>query len=77
MLIFGLVIVASQTGLLPTQFANLWPLMMIVVALAAILISDKEEWDTEDKKSARKPAIKKPTATRKSSSKKKTAKMKK
>jgi hypothetical protein len=65
----GLIFLASNLGLLPLVFWNLWPIILIVVGLGGLLISDKEDWDSV-------PATKKRTAKR-STSKKKTTRKKK
>lgn len=50
----GLVFLASNLGLLPSVFWNLWPLILIIVGLGGLLISDREDWSAP-KKSAAKP----------------------
>jgi hypothetical protein len=71
-LILGGIIIATRLGLLSEDFASLWPIVLIVVGLAGIVISDKEEWDVESAASSKKPA------KRKAASKtKKTARRKK
>jgi hypothetical protein len=70
MIVMGLIFLASNMRMLPSQFWNLWPLILVVVGLGGLLISDKEEWDgapkaksssssmTSKTKSAKKPAKK-------------------
>lgn len=72
----GLIFLASNLGLLPREFWNLWPIILIVVGLGGLLTSDKEEWDstTPAKKSPKKRNIAKKTAVTR---KKKTVKRKK
>ncbi len=56
----GLVFLASNLGLLPAVFWNLWPLILIIVGLGGLLISDREDWDVPKKVAARpKKAVKK------------------
>lgn len=45
----GLIMLASNLGMLPREFWNLWPLILIVVGLGGLLTSDRKEWlvDTE------------------------------
>jgi uncharacterized membrane protein len=43
-LVFGLIIVATNLGMLPTAFLNLWPMILIVVGLGGLLTSDRDEW---------------------------------
>ncbi|OGY21587.1 MAG: hypothetical protein A2113_00340 [Candidatus Woykebacteria bacterium GWA1_44_8] len=50
LVIMGLVLLASNLGMLPREFWNLWPLLLIVVGLGGLLISDKDHWDGELKK---------------------------
>lgn len=69
----GLIFLASNLGLLPYAFWNLWPIILIVVGLGGLLLSDKEEWDTD---SSPKKAMKKSSA-KKSTTKKKTTRKKK
>lgn len=62
----GIIFLASNLGLLPLAFWNLWPIILIVVGLGGLLISDREDWDMN------KPTTKKPAAkTKKVASKKK------
>ena len=53
LVILGLVILASNLGLLPRMFWDLWPVMLIVVGLGGLLISDREEWMSNEKSSSR------------------------
>lgn len=46
LVIMGLIYLASNMGLLPPQFWNFWPLMLIIVGLGGLLISDREDWNT-------------------------------
>jgi len=72
MVIFGLIFLASNLGMLPREFWNLWPIIFIVVGLGGLLTSDKKEWlfDTSEKKKSKK-------TTKKSSAKKATKPTKK
>lgn len=80
LVIMGIILLATNVGMLPKSFWNLWPLILIIVGLGGLLISDKEEWDTPDKKTSRKSSAKKSTtqtkkkttraSTKKSSTKK-------
>lgn len=72
----GLVLLASNLGMLPREFWNLWPLMLIVVGLGGLLTSDRDEWMTGAKSSARasRPAAK---ATAKKAAAKSKAKSRK
>jgi hypothetical protein len=61
----GLIFLASNMGYLPSEFWNLWPIILIVVGLGGLLTADRSEWlvfpsrknvskKTATKKSARK-----------------------
>ena len=50
MIVIGLILIASNLGLLPRFFWNLWPVILIIVGLGGLLISDKDEWDSESVK---------------------------
>ncbi|MEN8253474.1 MAG: DUF5668 domain-containing protein [Patescibacteria group bacterium] len=49
LVIMGLIFLASNVGLLPKKFWDLWPLILIVVGLGGLVTSDKEEWDGQPK----------------------------
>ena len=53
LVIMGFIFLASNLGMLPKEFWNFWPLVLIVVGLGGLLTSDREEWmvDTTKKKS--------------------------
>lgn len=53
MIIMGLIFLASNLGLLPTQFWNLWPLILIIVGLGGLLTSDRTEWMVKPKSKKR------------------------
>lgn len=60
----GLIFLASNLGMLPRAFWDLWPLILIVVGLGGLLTSDKEEWSAprrrvRKKKSSRRSRRKK------------------
>ena len=44
MVVMGLIILAAQLRMLPTEFYNLWPLILIIVGLGGLLTSDRDEW---------------------------------
>ena len=54
LIVMGLIFLASSLGMLPQDFANLWPLILVVVGLGGLLTSDREEWlvDSKSKKSS-------------------------
>jgi len=56
LLVMGLIFMASSLGMLPPDFANLWPLILIVVGLGGLLTSDREDWiaSTKTKQTLRK-----------------------
>ncbi|MCL4208975.1 hypothetical protein KJZ63_05110 [Patescibacteria group bacterium] len=53
----GIIFLASNLGLLPMAFWNLWPIILIVVGLGGLLISDREDWNMT-KTPAKKAAVK-------------------
>lgn len=54
LVVMGLIFLASNLGMLPREFWNLWPLILIVVGLGGLLTSDREEWMVDTKKSKKK-----------------------
>ena len=52
MIVMGLIFLASNMRMLPSQFWNLWPLILVVVGLGGLIISDKDEWDGAPKSAA-------------------------
>lgn len=70
MLVIGSILIATRLELLPVEFVNLWPIVLIVVGLGGLLISDKEEWDGQPKSTIKK-------ATKKSAKRKVAKKTKK
>lgn len=66
LVVMGFIFMASNMGMLPREFWNLWPVILVVVGLGGLLISDKEDWDTvKPTKTASKPMAKKATKKRK------------
>lgn len=81
LVVMGFLFLGVNIGLLPRDFWNLWPLLLIIVGLGGLLISDREEWTIEEKnakaKAARSAAAKKTTKkTTKKSTKKRTSRKK-
>ncbi len=66
MVVMSLLLIASNMGVLPRYFWNLWPVILLIVGLGGLLISDREEWDSEP--------TKKPAKSKKVSAKKRTKK---
>ncbi|HYD34950.1 MAG TPA: DUF5668 domain-containing protein [Vitreimonas sp.] len=59
LIVMGLIFLASNLRLLPDQFWNLWPLILIVVGLGGLVTSDREDWDVmKEMRSTRRPATK-------------------
>lgn len=50
LVIMGFIFLASNMGMLPKEFWNFWPLILIIVGLGGLLTSDREEWLVETKK---------------------------
>lgn len=62
LVIMGLVFLASNMGYLPSQFWNLWPVILIVVGLGGLITSDRDEWmvyPSKNKKTVKKTNTKK------------------
>lgn len=72
MVTLGLIFLASNLGMLPREFWNLWPIILIVVGLGGLLTSDREEWLVDPQAKAKKMSAPK----RSSKSSKKTTKKK-
>ncbi len=53
MITMGLIFLASNIGLLPREFWNLWPVILIVVGLGGLLTSDRTEWLWEKKRGSK------------------------
>jgi len=49
LVVMGLIFMASNMGLLPLAFWNLWPLILVLVGLGGLITSDREEWIVEPK----------------------------
>lgn len=44
LVVMGLIFLASNLGLLPREFWNLWPLILVIVGLGGLLTADRMEW---------------------------------
>lgn len=62
LVIMGIIFLASNLGLLPMAFWNLWPIILIVVGLGGLLISDREDWVALRATKRHAPTAKKPLA---------------
>jgi len=60
LVVMGLVFLASNIGLLPRAFWNLWPIILIVVGLGGLLISDREDWSGPKKGSTHRQSGRRP-----------------
>lgn len=47
LVIMGFILLASNMGMLPYAFWNLWPLILIIVGLGGLLISDRDDWNSK------------------------------
>lgn len=65
LVVMGLIFMASNMGLLPLAFWNLWPLILVIVGLGGLITADQDEWivNSKNKKTAKKK--KKRTARKK------------
>lgn len=52
LIVMGLVLLASKMDLIPGDFADLWPVILLVVGLGGLLTADRKEWLYETKKPA-------------------------
>ncbi len=73
LVVMGLIFMASSVGLLPREFWNLWPIILVVVGLGGLVTSDKEEWNTV----ASKKKTSKKSSSKSSKKRKKTSRRKK
>lgn len=58
LVVMGLIFLANQVGLLPRDFWNLWPLILIVVGLGGLLTADRREWLSNNTERKAKPVKK-------------------
>ncbi len=58
LVVMGLIFLANQVGLLPKDFWNLWPLILIVVGLGGLLTADRKEWLSNPAEKKAKPVKK-------------------
>jgi len=72
LVVMGFLFLGANIGLLPRDFWNLWPLLLIIVGLGGLLISDREEWTLEEKRANDRSRLGKSAKTSKSSGKKAT-----
>lgn len=70
LIVMGLIFLASNLGLLPAIFWNLWPLILIIVGLGGLLISDREDWSQSPKSTSNSRKGVKKTATSKKKARK-------
>ena len=67
----GLIFMSAYLNLLPVAFANILPLILVVVGLGGLLTADQDEWLSH---SSKKLATKKTASPKKSSKKKSSGK---
>lgn len=68
LIVMGLLFLSANLGVVPREFWNLWPLLLIIVGLGGWLTSDRDEWMYEKKSSS---TMKKSAPAKKKSSKRK------
>jgi hypothetical protein len=44
LVVMGFILLASNLGVLPPTFWELWPLILIVVGLGGLITADREQW---------------------------------
>ncbi len=56
LVVMGLIFMASNMGLLPLAFWNLWPLILVIVGLGGLITADQDEWivNSKNKKTTKK-----------------------
>lgn len=69
LIIMGVLLLSSKLGVVPQDFWNLWPLLLIIVGLGGLLTSDRTEWMYEKKATAPRKAA--PATKKKSTAKRK------
>lgn len=69
MVILGLIFLASNLGMLPRAFWNLWPIILVVVGLGGLLTSDREEWMVSETSTKKTPVSKSKKASKKTAKK--------
>lgn len=74
LVVMGLIFLASNLGMLPRDFWNLWPIILIVVGLGGLLTSDREEWLVDPDKVLRRKKVAKTTKATKTAKKSKSRK---
>jgi hypothetical protein len=70
LIVMGLLFLSANIGIVPREFWNLWPLLLIIVGLGGWLTSDRDEWMYEPKAPSKKASAK-PSSTKKAASKRK------
>lgn len=71
LVIVGLILMASNVGLLHRDFLNFWPLLLVIVGLGGLFVSDRKEWIVkETTSSASKNTSKKAAPAKKAAAKK-------
>jgi hypothetical protein len=53
LIVMGLIILAAILDLLPSEFMNFWPLMLIIVGLGGLLTADRDEWMSDSSKKSK------------------------
>ncbi|MBT3249579.1 MAG: hypothetical protein HN846_02890 [Candidatus Pacebacteria bacterium] len=71
LVVMGFIFLASNLGMLPKEFWNFWPLILIIVGLGGLLTSDREEWLVDTTKKTPAKSKKKATARKKKPARKK------
>ena len=64
LVIMGLIFLASNLGMLPRDFWNLWPVILIVVGLGGLLTSDRDEWLVDPRKAKKTKKMRKASKSR-------------
>ncbi|HOZ02912.1 MAG TPA: DUF5668 domain-containing protein [Candidatus Woesebacteria bacterium] len=52
LIVMGIVLLASRLEMIPADYADLWPVLLLVVGLGGLLTADRTEWLYTPKKSS-------------------------
>lgn len=44
LIVMGIVLLASRLEMIPADYADLWPVLLLVVGLGGLLTADRTEW---------------------------------
>lgn len=65
LIVMGIVLLASRLEMIPADYADLWPVLLLVVGLGGLLTADRTEWLYTPKKNSTKVKSKAKTKKKK------------